>query len=276
MAYAAMFERWQSEADNFRFWVLLDLGRLEEYPLDTHGWFFGVRVPLAEKSEDGLPSEMEERRLNAVENRIREKVRERDGVYVGRRTGAGNRDILCYFEAKPRGLEERIRASIGMEILFMSRPDPDWEGFEAMLPSPKQYRQIDDWKTIDGLINAGANPNATHSIEHRVTTSSPKGAEALAALMGKLELDNVEVTGSKPELVVTGTLLASLIDIEPINRVSYILESKSPKARGQYEGWSANPEFEEVDETYGEEDDMPDLDSLIRALASQAPSSDEA
>jgi len=265
-----MFERWQAEEDEFRFWILLDLGRLEEYPLDSHSWFFGVRIPMAEKSEDGLPSDLEERRLNAVENRIREKVRERDGIYVGRRTGGGNRDLLFYCEVKPRGLEERIRASIGMEILFISRPDPDWMGYEALLPSPRQYRQIEDWKTVDALLNAGAHPNATHQIEHRVSTSSPKGAQALAKLMEKLELDAIEVTGSKPDLVVTGLQMAALVDIEPINRVSYILENKSPKARGEYEGWSANPEFEEPAEDEDADDEVPDIDSLIKAMSAQA------
>ncbi len=265
-----MFERWQAEEDDLRFWILLDLGQLEHYPLATHSWFFGVRVPMAEKTDDGLPSELEERRLNAVENRIREKARERDGLYVGRRTGGSNRDLLFYFEVKPRGLDERIRASIGMEILFISRADPDWQGFEALLPTPRQYRQIEDWKTVDALLNAGAHPNATHQIEHRVLTSSPKGAEALAKLMGKLELDNVEVTGAKPALSVTGLQLAALVDIEPINRVSYILETKSPKARGEYEGWTASPEFEETADLDFDDDDATDIDSLIKAMAAQA------
>lgn len=263
-----MFERWQATEDDYRFWVLLDLGRLDAYPLPSHSWFFGVRVPMAEKTEDGLPSELEERRLNTVENRIRERVRDRDGIYVGRRTGAGNRDLLFYFEAKPRGLDDRIRASIGMEILFISRPDPDWMGYEALLPSPRQYRQIEDWKIVDGLLNAGAHPNATHSIEHRVVTSSPKGAEAIGKLMEKLELEGIEISGAKPEITVCGLQLAPLVDIDPINRVSYVLETKSPKARGTYEGWSATPEFDEPVDDF-DEDEGPDIDSLIKAMSAQ-------
>lgn len=238
MAYTPMYEMWRMVVEGAPFDVMLDLGHGEDYPLVTHPWFFGVRLPMTNRNEDGLPSEEEAARLDAVENRVRETLRSRDGVYVGRRTGMGNRDLLIYFPVRPRGLEDRIRASIGMEILFISRSDPRWEGYQQLLPGEKDWRSIEDGKLIAGLLNANTDPKAEHLLEHTVATSLNKGAEALVGLMEKLELEDISVDGERPALVVRGTQRTRL-DPEQVLRVSWVLEQKAPKARGSYLGWEA-------------------------------------
>ncbi|PKN55609.1 MAG: hypothetical protein CVU56_20425 [Deltaproteobacteria bacterium HGW-Deltaproteobacteria-14] len=238
MAYTPMYEMWRMVVEGAPFDVMLDLGHGEDYPLVTHPWFFGVRIPMTNRNEDGLPSEEEAARLDLVENRVRETLRSRDGVYVGRRTGMGNRDLLIYFPVRPRGLEDRIRASIGMEILFISRADPRWEGYQQLLPGEKDWRSIEDAKLIAGLLNANTDPKAEHHLEHSVETSLNKGAEALVGLMEKLELDDVAVEGERPALIVRGTQ-RTMLDPEQILRVSWVLEQKAPKARGTYLGWQA-------------------------------------
>lgn len=272
MPYSPMFERWRVDLDGHRYDILLDLGRGESYPLRSHPWFFGVRIPMADRKEDGTPPHTELIRLNAVENRIREFARARDGMYVGRRTGDGNRDLMFYFEVRPRGLEDRIRASVGLEILFISRADPRWQGYEQLLPSERDWRQIEDLKIVDALINADANPELAHRIEHVVETSSAKGAEALAKLFTKLELDDVTIDSEGPAITVSGIQIARLEDIEAITRVSFILENKAPKARGDYKGWTSNPEIEgevDLDGDY-EGDEGPDVQALINALTQAA------
>ena len=107
MPYAPLFEMWRANYDDEPFDIVLDLGHVEDYPLEELTWFFGVRIPMVDRLEDGTASETEARRLDAVENRIREVVRGRDGLYVGRRTGACNRDLLFYFARRPGGLERK-------------------------------------------------------------------------------------------------------------------------------------------------------------------------
>jgi len=238
MAYTPMYEMWRVVVEGAPFDVMLDLGHGEDFPLTTHPWFFGVRIPMTNRDENGLPSEEEAARLDAVENRVRETLRSRDGVYVGRRTGMGNRDLLIYFPGRPRGLEDRIRASIGMEILFISRADPRWEGYQQLLPGEKEWRSIEDGKLIAGLVNASSDPDAVHTLEHTVETSLNKGAEALVKLMEKLELEDVVVEGERPSLRVHGVQRTTL-DPTEILRVSWVLEQKAPKARGAYLGWQA-------------------------------------
>lgn len=240
MAYAPMIEMWRTVVEGAAFDVLLDLGHGEDYPLTTHPWFFGVRIPMTNKNEDGLPSKEEADRLDTVENRIRENLRSRDGVYVGRRTGLGNRDLLIYFPARPRGLEDRIRASIGMEILFISRADPSWEGYQQLLPDERDWRRIEDQKTINALLNADTDPAMVHELEHVVETSIAKGAEAIKGLMQRLELEEIVIEGERPSLLVRG-IQRTPLDTEAIFRVTWNLESKAPKARGSYQGWQAEP-----------------------------------
>ncbi|MCB9729634.1 MAG: DUF695 domain-containing protein [Deltaproteobacteria bacterium] len=264
MSYAPMFEMWRRVEDDVAYDIVLDLGHTEHFPLSDHPWFFGVRIPMATKTEDGLPTDEEAVRLNHVENRVREIVRGRDGQYVGRRTGGMNRDLVFYLPERPRGVEDRIRASVGMEILFVVREDKRWQAYESMLPVPREWRQIEDRRSIQALLNADADPGLTHRIEHRVRTSSKKGAEALVKLYEKLELDEPTITGEPRELVVAGVQLAPL-QVDLIHRVSWILESKSEKAKGVYLGWTANPELsgdEPADLTDPEAELLAILESL--------------
>ena len=240
MAYATMFEVWRGMVGDQIFEVLLDLGHGEDFPLRTHPWFFGIRVPMTNKNNDGLPSEEEEDRLNAVENRIREVTKSRDGIYVGRRQGQGNRDLLFYFPRRPTGLDDRIRASMGTELLFISRDDSAWKGYEQLLPGPREWRSIEDTRIIAKLLEQNSDPKVEHKVMHRVSTSMSKGAEALVELFKKLELVDIDIVGKKPDLIVVGVQRTTL-DVENILKVSFQLESRADKYKGKYLGWIAEP-----------------------------------
>lgn len=240
MSYSPMYEVWRVSDEAGLFEVLLDLGYSENYPLASHPWFFGIRVPMAKAEGNGMPAEEEAARLDLVESRIREATRPRDGIYIGRREGQRNRDLVFYFPARPRGLEERIRASIGMEILFISRADQEWEGYEQLLPGPKEWRSMEDLREIGELLDRDTNPRLTHDVIHRVETHLKKGADALVQFMEKLELEEVSVTGERPELIVTG-IQRTPLDPEAILEVSYLLEKTAPKAKAEYLGWLAEP-----------------------------------
>lgn len=240
MAYTPMYEIWRVTVEGAPFDVALDLGYGEDFPVPTHPWFFGVRIPMMGKEENGMPTAEERTRLDAVENRIREAIKAREGVYVGRRTGLGNRDLLSYFPARPRGLEDRIRASIGMEMLFISRPDPKWDGYQQLLPGPREWRGIEDQKLIDGLLAREADPAAIHALAHHVETTSAKGAEAIERFMEKLGLTDL-TSATEGKLTVVSGVQQSALDPESILRVSWMLQSKVAKARGDYLGWSAEP-----------------------------------
>jgi hypothetical protein len=267
MTYMPMFECWRVRMEAMAFDVMLDLGHGEDYPVANRHWFFGVRVPLADRREDGLAHDAEAVRLDMVENRIRALVRDREGLYVGRRTGANNRDLLFYMEERPRGLDDRIRASVGMEILFINRDDRDWQGYEQLLPSPRDWRQIEDSKRIAELGLDEASPEEVYEVVHEVVTSINKGAQALAGLFTKLELEEVHTEGDVPMISVKGSQFVTL-EPELIARVSYVLANKSAKARGEYLGWTATPIKGAVTESPESDDD------LLSLLAGLARSSD--
>lgn len=243
MAYTPMYEMWRVTVGESIFEILLDLGHGEDFPLKSHPWYFAMRMPMTNKNAEGLPSEEEEERLNTVENRIREVGKSREGIYVGRRQGQGNRDLIFYFPRRPQGLEDRIRASMGTEILFISRDDSRWQAYEQLLPGPREWRRIEDGRIIAKLLEQNADPKVEHEVVHRVQTTIQKGAEALVGLFEKLELGNIATTGAKPAFIVSGVQKTSL-DPEQILKVSFILESKSDKAKGKYMGWTAVPKGE--------------------------------
>ncbi len=267
MAYASLYEMWRRVDDGVSYDIVLDLGYAEDFPLSEAPWFFGVRIPMADADEHGMPTPTEHQRLNLVENRIRELLRSRDGIYVGRATGARNRDLLFYLGERPSGLDDRIRASCGMEILFISRKDRDWQGYLSLLPQPREWRQIEDQKTIDALVELGTNPDHTHEVIHTVVTSSTKGAEALLKLYQKLELVDCASTGVRPEITVTGVQRTQLI-LDDIHRVAWILDSKAPKARGEYLNWTAEPQLFDEGEAQPEDFDAAlEVKSILEALS---------
>jgi hypothetical protein len=178
--------------------------------------------------------------LDVVENRIRAFARDRGGQYVGRRTGGNNRDLLFYMEERPKGLQDRIRASVGLETLFISRDDGSWQGYEQLLPSARDWRQIEESKRIVELGLDEVDPKDIYEVCHRVETPLAKGAKALEGLFKKLELEEVTTTGEAPSLIVEGLQVCPL-DPEVISRVSFVLAGKAPKARGTYLSWSAEP-----------------------------------
>ncbi|MFO0744917.1 MAG: DUF695 domain-containing protein [Myxococcota bacterium] len=243
MAYTPMYEMWRVTVGEQIFEILLDLGHGEDFPLKTHPWYFAMRMPMTNKNAEGLPSDEEEERLNTVENRIREVSKSREGLYVGRRQGQGNRDLIFYFPRRPQGLEDRIRASMGTEILFISRDDAKWQAYEQLLPGPREWRRIEDGRIIAKLLEQNADPKVEHDVVHRVQTSIQKGAEALVGLFEKLELKDIAITGTKPSFIVSGVQKTSL-DPEQLLKVSFVLESKSDKAKGKYMGWTAVPKGE--------------------------------
>jgi hypothetical protein len=265
MAYTPAYEMWRTElrmADKEAiFEVMLDLGYAQDYPLSHLPWFFGVRIPMTNSNANGQPAEEELTRLNTVENRIREVVRGREGTFVGRRQGLGNRDLLFYFERRPSGLDDRIRASVGMEILFISKSDPQWQGYEQLLPDERGVRAIKDGHTINELVGRNADPEREHLVIHKVRTANPKAAEKLKEFLAdKLGLDDVRVLSDDGEHLVCGTQRTPLDSLK-IGEISYKLELAAPKARADYLGWSAEPVGDLVDAAAeADELDLDDLD----------------
>ena len=237
MAYAPMFELWRRFEEDAPYDLVLDLGHGEDFPLRTHPWFFGVRIPLTQADEHGLPIPEEAERLNLVENRIREAVKARDGMYVGRRTGGGARDLLFYVDSKPRGLEDRLRMTVGTDILYISRPDPQWQGYESLLPEPREWREMEDRRLLIEVIEEGADPEALHRLIHRVETPSAKGALALKGLFEKLGLLECQVVKGSEGHTVVGTQ-ECMLQLDDVHKVAWVLESRAPKARGHYLGWA--------------------------------------
>jgi hypothetical protein len=269
MPYTPAYEMWRIEVRTAEkdaiFEVMLDLGHAQDYPLPNLPWFFGVRIPMTNCNANGQPAEEELTRLNTVENRIREVVRGREGTFVGRRQGLGNRDLLFYFERRPSGLDDRIRASVGMEILFISKADPQWQGYDQLLPDARGVRAIKDGHTIAELVGRNADPDREHAVVHTVQTSLQKAAEKLQEFMGeKLGLDDVTIEPMGRELVVSGTQRTPLDSIK-IGEISYKLEQSAPKARAEYLGWTAMPVGDNVatgEDGDGDLDLDLDLDDL--------------
>lgn len=270
MTYMPMFEMWRRHEDGALYDIVLDLGWGEDYPLEDLPWFFSVRIPLVRKRENGLPDAEESARLDQVENRVREFVRNRNGLYVGRRTGAGNRDLVFYMPERPRGLDERIRASVGTDLRFIDRDDRGWKAYESLLPSVREWRQIEDLKTIRALENADADPAKEHRVEHTVRVPGPKAAQAVLRMFDKLELEDASTHGEAPEIRCVGVQRTRL-ELESVHRMSWRLQLNVPKAKGAYEGWTADPEFIEEPEEDAEAESgggNDDLEAILEALAS--------
>ena len=127
--------------------------------------------------------------------------------------------------------------TVGTDILYISRPDPKWEGYESLLPEPREWREMEDRQLLQELLEDGVDPEEVQRLVHRVMTTSKKGAVALQGLFEKLGLEECAVVKEDSALVVSG-VQSCVLSLDEVHKVAWILESRSPKARGEYLSWS--------------------------------------
>ncbi len=94
-----------------------------------------------------------------------------------------------------------------------------------------------DRRVQQEILEEGADPDELHDLMHCVTTPSAKGAAALKGLFEKLRLTDCAVAKEGAAYEVVGVQQTTL-ELDEIHKVAWILESRSPKARGKYLGWS--------------------------------------
>jgi regulator of RNase E activity RraB len=208
----------------------------EGHPDHPHGRRVIAFVPEPEVSDNGLPSQNALQRLDALEDGLLQALQAAkvEGRFVGRMTYGGMREFVFQVTDGPgfaRALSAWRDRQKGWRI--ETRERDGWGFFdEKVRPSADGWRQIGDRRVIDGLLEAGTDPNREHVLEHFF--DGP--VEALRQIAAALAEDGFE--GELDE--EAGRLMmkrAEPLDLLTINRLTTALAHYSEGLGANYDGW---------------------------------------
>ena len=118
--------------------IFIDLGVRADVPLEKRPWLLWVMVQIKAPKPDGLASNEEAAKLNAIGEALAAAIGATCGAQlVARVTGAGRREF--YFYATEPGELQSAAASamkpFDYQFEFGSTYQPDWDQYLSLFPS---------------------------------------------------------------------------------------------------------------------------------------------
>ncbi len=224
--------------DQMRAIVSFDVtaAREKEHQGHPHCVRMVIRVPMNAVRENGIPAPPALDELQRVEESFL-KILQKDRVdfrLVGKMTYGGMRDFVFQVEdvAAFKQTVSEVTPQGGFTVQLIEKPG--WTFFEEKVkPAPVYWQQIRDFQVIQGLIQAGSNPNSPHLLEHIFTGDRPRLQSLKADLLTK---GFSEVSFSDTQLVMAR---ASVLELDKVFDHTAKLFTLSPQMGVQYEGWGA-------------------------------------
>lgn len=206
-------------------------------PLLDLAWPIGGRAPV--------PLAEEEARLDQLDGAILERVTAAGGLYLGRVTGAGWRQVLVSDRRGDAGLAGQLAALVtaaGFEPRLERRSGATVECWLGLQPTAADLRSEADLALIADLRRAGDPLTAVRPIEHRLLM--PDGSAARAC-RDWLQSAGYEITGERRvELALRFLIQArhhGTPDPSAITPHSQALDAAARGFGGIYDGWTAAP-----------------------------------
>lgn len=231
-------ERWESyvKPHGLGRWAAVDFcvdaADEEEHVGYEHGRDVVLYFGTHEEGSFGLPIARASERLRRLEHSLIDELHERgvDGRHVGRLTAGGARELLFQVE-DVAGFEATLaswHAAFGApKMRLIERAG--WVRFdEEVKPRPEHWRQIEDQRTIDGLMRLGSDPEQIHRIEFRLA-GQPEWLRDVAE----------ELRGFAVELGVARLFVIerARLQLQSIWRTSRLLQASAVRHGVTYEGW---------------------------------------
>lgn len=222
--------------------TVLDLGLVNEAPIEAKPWMLSVRFPLSRPRVDGLTDNAEADELGKVEEALVRSLRTHcDAQFVGRMTWNGTRDLFFYApraDALGVALGEALGPSPTRRVMSQVREDKEWQHYlEVLFPGPIEQRWMADRRVVDQLKKQGDRLDQPRAIDHFATFTREVHARTYAAACAGLrfevearELDD----GSGWSVRATRVDSPELVHVHEIAASLHLLAEEHD---GRYDGW---------------------------------------
>jgi hypothetical protein len=223
--------------------VFADLGLAEDAPLEKLTVAAWVQVAMLAAGEDGLATDAEVARLQAIEAALTAGLVSRFCAYVGRVSSGGRCDFIFY-AASAKGWKEQVTQALqsiaALQFVCASRPDRDWDiYFERLSPSDEDLVRLQNRRICDSLAGSGDRLEQARPIEHwayfpdaQARARFVQQAEALG--LSVREQIEPEERGDQYGVRVAQTAVPARAAIDALTLPLY---RAAIACHGEYEGW---------------------------------------
>jgi hypothetical protein len=219
--------------------IALDLGYVQRGPDQARPTLLSVRVRLRSPRPDGLTDGAESDDLNALEDRVTERLAIRcDAVAVGRLTTAGRREFFFYggSAAELAAAVEEAAGDGPYAPLFRAEADADWRFFfDVLAPGEREWQWMLDRRVVDQLRAHGDHLEAVRPVDHFVDLPDAAARDAFEAAVAD---DGFAISRAREGF---GLRLQrpDAVRLDLIHPVTWALGELARRLGGAYDGWGA-------------------------------------
>jgi len=199
-----------------------------------------IQIPFKKPHANGMPTNEEFPHLNAAEDTMVAEIRRNSGLYVGRITKSGYRDLYVYTSETAQIWEPRIRAisaQTGYPFTYSITSDEKYSGYwHDLYPGEDDRQVVEDIKVLEILKRAGDQPSEARTIDHWAYFDTKANAEVFAAWLKEQGYSGMDLRVQKDRYCVqfshTGTT-----QLNDISAHTVALRRKTSELSGDYDGW---------------------------------------
>jgi len=229
--------------------IFIDLGIRGDVPLEKRPWLLWVWVQLNAAKPDGLASNEEAARLNAVGEALDAALGPTCGAQlVARVTGAGRREF--YFYATEPG-ELQAAAASAMKAFedykyeFGSTFQPEWDQYLSLYPSDTNLERMQNRRLLQVLARDGDVHELPRKVEHWLYFANAATRTACRETLTGIgfavedeslpEAEETEIDDELPYQLVVSRV--DRVDSHSINGITIELARLAREHAGIYDGW---------------------------------------
>ena len=225
--------------------IFIDLGIRPDVPLEKRPWLLWVWTQLQAPKPDGLATNEEAARLNAIGEALDAVVSATCGAQlVARVTGGGRREFYFY-ATEPGELQSAAASAMkgfpDYQYEFGSTFQPEWDQYLMLFPSDSNLERMQNRRMLESLAEQGDVHEEPRKVEHWLYFAAESARTACRdALVGRgfsveEESRSEEEGDEQPFQLVVSRI--DKVDSHTINGVTIELARLTREHEGVYDGW---------------------------------------
>ena len=225
--------------------IFIDLGLRADVPVEKRPWLLWVWTQLMAPKADGLATNEEAAKLNAIGEALDPVVSATCGAQlVARVTGSGRREFYFY-ASEPGELPGAAAAAMkgfpDYKYDLGSTFQPEWDQYLMLFPSAANLERMQNRRMLESLAQQGDVHELPRRIEHWLYFASEAARaacrDALTALGYSVEDESLsdEEGDEHPWQLVLARV--DRVDSHTINGITIELARLTREHQGVYDGW---------------------------------------
>lgn len=225
--------------------IFLDLGIRAEVPLEKRPWLLWVYTKLQAPKPDGLATNEEAAKLNALGESLDAVISATCGAQlVARVTGSGRREFYFY-ATEPGELQSAtasaMKAFPDYKYDLGSTYQPDWDQYLMLFPSAANLERMQNRRMLESLAEQGDVHELPRKIEHWLyfVDEAARAAckEALVTRGFAVEDESLSDEEGDEQPVQLVVSRVDKVDSHTINGITIELARLAREHDGVYDGW---------------------------------------